>query len=439
VNARLVASALTATFLALASFAVAPAGASAPPRITHVVILIQENRSFDNVFNGFPGADTVTTGRGHDGRTIALRPVSFVYKADLEHTHRAALMEYDAGKMDGWDLEHVDSAQKGPNADTLAYGYLPRNEVRLYWDLARRYALADRMFQPVFGPSFAAHQYLIAGQSAHVVDNPDQGSSSQFFWGCDSPPDARALVNNVPGRGIFPCFTYSTLADQLDSHNVTWRYYAPRADQLGAIWSAFDAIRAIRYGPDWHTNIVTPETAVLNDINKNRLAQVSWVVPNATNSDHAYPPPEPSRSVAVATNKGPQWVGSIINAIGRSKYWPNTAIFVVWDDWGGWYDHVVPPRVDDDGLGFRVPLIVISPYAKQGYVSHVQHEFGSILHFTEERFALGNLGVSDVRADDLSDCFDFTKPAQEFAALRTGIDAAYFERDPVSDDPPDND
>src|ERR1700722_11501199 len=133
VNARLFASALVTASLAVASLAVAPAGASVPPKITHVVILIQENRSFDNVFNGFPGADTVTTGRGHDGRTIALRPVSFVYKADLEHTHRAAMMEYDAGKMDGWDLEHVDSAQKGPNAETLAYGYLPRNEVRLYW------------------------------------------------------------------------------------------------------------------------------------------------------------------------------------------------------------------------------------------------------------------------------------------------------------------
>ena len=132
--------------------------------------------------------------------------------------------------MDGWDLEHVDSAKRIRHGDARLL-YLPHDEVRLYWDLAQRYTLADRMFQPVFGPSFAAHQYLIAGQSAHVVDNPDEGSSSQFFWGCDSPSDARALVNNVAGRGIFPCFSYSTLADLLDAHNVSWRYYAPRRRQ----------------------------------------------------------------------------------------------------------------------------------------------------------------------------------------------------------------
>jgi phospholipase C len=225
----------------------------------------------------------------------------------------------------------------------------------------------------------------------------------------------------------------------LDAHRISWRYYAPPGDQLGAVWSAFDAIKAIRYGPDWHSSVVTPETAVLGDIRRGRLAQVSWVVPSAPNSDHAYPESSDGRSTLLATNKGPQWVGSIVNALGASRYWDDTAIFVLWDDWGGWYDHVVPPHVDAVGLGFRVPLIVISPYARTGYVSHVQHEFGSILRFTEESFGLGSLGTSDARADDLADCFDFGSAPRSFVALRTGVDAAYFEDHDADDQPPDSD
>lgn len=422
------------------TLAAAPARGPVYNRIRHIVVIVQENRSFDNLFNGFPGADTVQVGRKHDGGTIHLKPVSFLHEADLDHTHAGALMEYDHGKMDGWDLERPDVVQKEPQPpSTLAYAYLPRSETRPYWQLAEKYALADRMFQPLFGPSFAEHQYLIAGQSSNVVDNPDVGSNTNFFWGCDSPADARALVNNTPGRGVFPCFTYRTIADLLDAKRVSWRYYAPPGDHLGAVWSAFDAIHGVRYGPDWEKNVVSPETRVLTDIENRSLPDVSWVVPSASSSDPAYPRQPRFRYVEMVTNKGPEWVGSIVNAIGKTPYWKDTAIFILWDDWGGWFDHVAPQQLDSMGLGFRVPLIVVSPYAKTGYVSHVQHEFGSILHFTEQTFGLGTLGTSDARADDLADCFDFGGEPHTFVALQTRLDAAYFLRSQEADEPPDSD
>ncbi len=411
-----------------------------PNPIRHVIVIVQENRSFDNLFHDFAGADTVEAGRKHDGTSIRLRPVGLAYPADLDHSHEGALMEYDHGKMDGWDLEQPDIVQKIPKpVSTLAYSYVPASESRIYRDLAKRYVLGDRTFQSLFGPSFAEHQYLIAGQSASVVDNPDVGSDSNFFWGCDSPRDARALVNNQPGRGVFPCFTYRTIADELDAAGIRWHYYAPPSNHLGAVWSAFDAIKAIRYGPDWENDVVTPEHRVLDDIAHGTLPQVSWVIPTASTSDHAYPRQPRFRNVTIATNKGPEWVASIVNAVGQSPYWKDSAIFVVWDDWGGWYDHVAPPQLDAMGLGFRVPLLVVSPYAKRGYVSHAQHEFASILKFIEQTYGLGSLGTTDLRADAFADCFDFSKPPRTYAAVRSPLDAAYFERTPLVEEPPDDD
>jgi phospholipase C len=140
----------------------------------------------------------------------------------------------------------------------------------------------------------------------------------------------------------------------MDAQGVSWRYYA-YLDH--SIWSVFDAIRDIRYGSDWTNNIITPPPQFFTDLQNDTLAQVTWITPDRAFSDH---------SGANATAEGPDWVGDIVNAIGASPYWNSTAIFVTWDDWGGWYDHVAPPQVDVMGLGFRVPLIVISPYAQHG-------------------------------------------------------------------------
>lgn len=403
--------------------------------IKHVVIIIQENRSFDNFFKGFPGADTVDVGMSHSG-PVRLHPVDLDSPIDVDHQHKAFVLEYDGGKMDGWD--RVDTL---PRQDpSFPYAYVPREQIEPYWRMAQEYTLGDRMFQSNTGPSFPAHLYLIAGQSDFTANNPNHLETTKFAWGCDSPLTARVSVIDAEGKevgGPFPCLNFPTIADTALPMGVTWRYYAPGLDSLGNIWSAFDAIRHIRYSPYWG-NVYSPETRVLKDARRGDLPNITWVVPSAQNSDHAFPKQNLPRDIAVSGQYGPEWVASVVNSIGRSPLWSSTAIFVVWDDWGGWYDHIAPPQLDRMGLGPRVPFIVISPWAKRHYVSHVQHEFGSLLKFTELAFGLPSLHTTDDRSDALRDCFDFNQKPPAFREIPTMRNAAFF-LDEVADGEPDSD
>ncbi|MDQ2817309.1 MAG: hypothetical protein M3T49_03750 [Candidatus Eremiobacteraeota bacterium] len=429
---------LLAALLGSANTAKSDARAQVGPsahRIRHIVIIIQENRSFDNLFAGFPGADTRPTGLLR-GKIVSLHPVPLEFPADVNHSHQDFLAAYDGAKMDGFDGERQTPWQN----PMYPYAYVPREEIRQYWQMATEYVLADRMFQSNSGPTYPAHQYLIAGQSAMVSENPDREGTSTYAWGCDSPADATTLVLGPKGdevRGPFPCFSYKTIADELDAARVSWRYYAPPFDKIGSIWSAFDAIKSVRYGRDWG-NVITPQTRALDDIRAGQLAGVTWIVPSFKSSDHALLGKD-FASKEVEADTGPQWVSSIVDAVGSSPFWENTAILVLWDDWGGWYDHVPPPQLDAMGLGFRVPLIVISPFAKRGYISHSMHEFGSVLKFTERTFGLATLTDVDARADDLSDCFDFDQVPRPFAWIDPGVDAAFFDRQTPDYMPADDD
>ena len=191
-------------------------------------------------------------------------------------------------------------------------------------------------------------------------------------------------------------------------------------------------------GSDWVNNVVLNETQVLTDISGGKLAQVSWVIPNGVNSDHPG---------TTATAGGPSWVASVVNAIGNSPYWANTAIVITWDDWGGWYDHVPPPKLVADGTswgsgyvyGFRVPLIVVSPYARAGYISHTNHDFGSILNLIEKTFNVPSLGYADAYAHDLSDCFNFSQTPLPFKTINAPLNAAHFQNDTSAKTDPDDD
>jgi phospholipase C len=401
----------------------------ASSKIQHIVIIMQENRSFDNLFNGFPGADTVSSGMSR-GQTIPLQPIPLEQGSDLDHTHVGWWADWDNGQMDGFSHETYPV----PN---LSYAYVPQSETIPYWTLAKAYTLGDRMFQSNTGPSFVAHQYMIAGQSADTDENPNPIANP---WGCDAPGNTRVAMigpNGTDLPGVYPCLDYPTMADKLDEKGISWRYYAPSATQIsvdpfvdgGFIWSAYQAIHHIRFGPDWTRNVISPDTQVLTDIPNGKLAQVTWIVPAGAYSDHAGPG---------STAEGPDWVASIVNAIGKSQFWNSTAIFITWDDWGGWYDHVNPPQVDEMGLGFRVPLIVVSPYAKAGYISHTTHEFSGFLRYTEEVFNLTNLGTRDVSADDFGDCFDYTQTPLTYTPIRVTFTAEHFLREAPSG-PPDND
>jgi phospholipase C len=385
--------------------------------VGHIVVIVQENRTTDNLFPGFPGADTVTTAPTQDRGTVALRPVRLEQGPDVDHSHNNFLKQYDHGKMDGFDgvvAGHWAGTAANPS-DGLTY--VPLDESKPYWDLAKQFTFGDRMFQSNSGPSFPAHLYLIAGTSSNVSENP-----ADVTWGCDGTPIVTRLADDDPGAVDGPtapevpktttaptCFDPPTLADRLEARNVSWTYYAPKiGTRNGDIWSAYDAVRHIRYGSGW-THVVSPENTILDDIRQNRLAQVSYVVPNFRESDHA----------AASDGSGPEWVATIANELGASRYWSDTVLIVTWDDWGGWYDHVKPPHRDKMGMGFRVPLIVASPYAKRGYVSHTTYEFGSILRFVEETFGLDSLGGTDVTSSTIADTLDLSAAPRPYAAIAT--------------------
>ncbi|HEV2381653.1 MAG TPA: alkaline phosphatase family protein [Terriglobia bacterium] len=382
-------------------------------KIQHVVIILQENRTVDNLFNGFPGAETVTSGMSN-GQSVPLQPVTLEQGSALDNSHAGWVKDWNQGAMDGF--AHPATGYPNPS---LAYGYVPQSETAPYWTLAKAYTFGDHMFQPNSGPSFPSHQYLIAGQSANADENPI-GTP----WGCDAPQSVVVSVLGSSGAnlpGIYPCFSYTTIADNLDAKHISWRYYEPAEDSKnpnnGFDFSAFEANKQIRNGSDWSKDVISPETKILTDIKNGSLAQVTWVVPSFPYADH------PGTG---ATAEGPDWVADIVNAIGASQFWNSTAIFVTWDDYGGWYDHVVPPQVDPMGLGFRVPLIIVSPYAKHGYVSKTTHSFGSFLRYIEGVFDLPGLGTRDTSADDFSDCFDYTQTPQPYTQIPTKFSPAFF-------------
>jgi phospholipase C len=181
------------------------------------------------------------------------------------------------------------------------------------------------------------------------------------------------------------------------------------------LWSSFSVVKHIYNGPDWKF-VITPQKKFLTDLPKGQLADFTWITPICANSDH----------VSCGGGYGPSWVATLVNQIGESKFWNNTAIFVMWDDWGGLYDHVPPPFADYDGLGFRVPLLVISPYAKQDFVSHTQYETASVLRFAENLWGLPQLGAADTRATPPADCFDFNQSPRKFVKIKSPKGRGFF-------------
>jgi len=441
-----------------------PATVKVPPpvaKIQHVVVIFQENRTTDNLFHDpvliANGADIASSGLDSSGNTIQLSPTPLGIDYDLGHAHKDFVSMYDGGKMDGANNVTVTCSAGAANCppSNPQYLYVQASDVGPYFQMAEQYTFGDRMFQTNEGPSFPAHQFIISGTSAptatsnlFVAENP-LGQA-----GCAASPSSTVALIDPSGdqsSTIYPCFEHPTLTDELNANSISWRYYAPTA---GSIWTAPNAIQHMCgpnatppnatacEGSDWVNNVVIYSTQdpdpILNDISNKQLPAVSWVIPAVQNSDHAG---------ATTTTGGPSWVAAIVNAIGTSSYWSNTAIVITWDDWGGWYDHVSPPQVIDDGTswgsgyvyGFRVPLIVISPYAKASHISHVTHDFGSVLNLIENTFGLASLGYADAHADDLSDCFDFNQTPLTFKTINAPLNAAHFLKDKTPPVGPDDD
>ena len=386
-------------------------------KIQHIVIIVQENRSFNNLFYGFPGAKTVKYGYNTSGEKITLGPIGLETGWDIEHQLGGFLAACNGTgsypgtgcQMNGFDNEYW-GCSSCPNAP---YSYVPHSETKPYFFMGKHYVLADQMYASnLDASSFISHQYIIAGQASSAVNYPDGA------WGCEYSGETISTITQERQYGSYipMCFNNNTLGAEMDTAGLSWAYYASSVYGDGGIWSAYQNIAPIYNGPDWSKDVISPQTTFFSDVSNGKLRSLSWVTPTCENSDHA----------GCGAKTGPAWVASLVNAIGESQYWNNTAIFIFWDDYGGWYDPEPPAMLDYDGLGMRIPMLVVSAYAKKGHVSHTHYEHGSILKFVEETFGLPALAASDKRATAPDDAFNFNKPPRKFEMVPSEFGINYF-------------
>jgi phospholipase C len=380
-------------------------GAVTKTPIQHVVVVVQDGRSFDNLFDRYPGADWTGKGETHTHEFVPLKPITLETTGRLgmgtvlPDSYQTFRTEWNNGAMDGFDLIHFGANGSGPPAQLYPYAYVERSETKPYWGLARQYALADHLFSTEQAGGYAANLVLIAGST--LLRRPDTFvTGATNSGGCDAPPGTRSILNGRK-KGPPPCFAFRTMADLLDAKHLSWKYYTRRClgkfADAGCTWDAFESIEAVRDGQDWKRNVSIPDTNIFKDLKRPNFPAVSWVTPTLANSDDA----------VSGSNSGPSWITSIVNAVKASRYWHQTAIVVVWGDWGGFYDNVSPPIYGPLNLSMRVPMLVVSPYAKAGYISHTTYELASILKFIEDNWQLGSLGSTDQRATSIVDMFDF--------------------------------
>ena len=340
---------------------VGAASQSRASKIQHIVIVMQEARSFDDLFCGYAGANGKCA-----GQTIPL---------EANCTLSDTFQDFERDRKTGhFGRDHASC----PGYKRPEYAHVPTSELTQYYKIAQQYVLGDAMFSSTGNPTFESHQYLIAAQSGNAENQP---------FG-KTPPEGcayRQWVDQFKGGKIAACFAYKTLADELNVAGLTWSYYhtANRKHPIVDTWDAFGWIKG--------GSSTAPSSQFIEDVGRGKLASVTWITPAFANSDL-------SGSLSAG---GPNWVASVVNAVGESRFWNTSAIVVMWSGFGGWYDHVAPPMLDYEGLGFRVPVLVVSPYALSGSVAHTQFETGSVLKFVEDTFGLPRLAVSDARARDL--------------------------------------
>ena len=257
-------------------------------KIKHVVYIVQENRSFNDLFMGYPNARTSTTAKTSTGQTITLQPVSLTLGYDIDHTALGMFLSCNAPakdlpgthcKMDGFNKVPL---QGGPPNGQFAY--VPRSESKPYWDMATEWVLADHMFASQLDESFVAHQYIIAAQAQSSVNVPGGN------WGCERQPgDKVQTITHKRTYGKFqrPCFDYTTLGDELDNAGLPWRFYtSPYNKPLGGLWSGYQAVDHIYNGPDWKKDVITPQKRFLKDVKAGKLAAFTWITPICPDSDH---------------------------------------------------------------------------------------------------------------------------------------------------------
>jgi len=356
--------------------------------IQHFVFIVKENRSFDQYFGTYPGVSGATSGMISTGQVIPLSHGPDGYPRNPGYGWPMVTLAIDNGRMDKFDLEEGGNI----DGDYLAYSQLYQSDLVNYWNYAQHFVLNDNGYASVHGPSFPNHLYTIGAQSGGAIGHLLNAS----HWGCDSTAGATTDVINSQGvvTSQFPCFDFPIITDFLDKNQISWLYYTT----LTSDWNAMDVINHVRNTELYQEHVPDPSQFVTDAKNGN-LPAVSWVIPQSPFSEH------PGNSSC----EGENWTVQQINAVMQGSDWPNTIIVLAWDDNGGFYDHFPPPQPDAFGLSPRVPWMIISPYSKSGYISHVQYEFSSFLKLVEERFNLPALTQRDAVANDLLDGIDFTQ------------------------------
>ena len=268
--------------------------------IKHVVFLVKENRTFDNLFGTFPGANGVTVGMDHGTRRPLTRGTDGRVPGDIPHCYLCSILAWNQGAMDGFD--------QGPTGD-WAYTQLHRDQLPNYWHWAQHNALFDNFFASAWGPSFPNHLYSIAAQSGGARDNPRRTGFFSNTFGCDAPPQQVVEVYDSEGNVVKvpPCFNFETEGDLLSKHRIPWAYYAATEQQRGYIWSAYAAIDRYRNHPERWAKYIRPTDHVLDDIAANELPPVTWITPRFELSEH------PEYSFC----HGENWTTQVVDAIMR--------------------------------------------------------------------------------------------------------------------------
>ena len=415
-------------------------------KIQHLIFIVQENHSFDNYFGTYPGVNGLSPDSAipydpNETRLGYVRPFhlnvsqpimiwgdelppgvadpddlqqvnsstpfhldSESIGRDLSHAWTVAHKAYDNGKMDGF------VAAEG---SILTMGYYDRSDIPYYWDYANQYVLDDNFFSSLMGPSFPNHLYIASGTSGPLTNLPPLCLQSTCRWIVNGH-----VVDNPPSYYNWEGFSldWSTLAQELSNANVPWSWYDGEARPTRPnIWDVLPLFTYFQNNPNQLDEHVRNTRAFINDIQNGQLPAVSWIIPGSW-VPPTYPAAckgqSPSEHPPARSDCGMDYVSYLVNQVMESQFWQSSAIIITWDDYGGFYDHVPPPQVDAFGEGFRVPTLVISPWAKHGYIDHTQYEFASLLRLAEDNFNLPTLGTRDVSANDMMNSFDFNRAPQ---------------------------
>ena len=377
-------------------------------KIKHIIIIMQENRSFDTYFGTYPGAEGIPRNRNGEFAVCVPNPATGVCDKPFHnrndengggpHGASNATADVDGGKMDGF-IAQSEAGQKGClNPDNPActnsavpdvMGFHDGREIPNYWAYANEFVLQDHMFEPNASWSLPEHLFQVSEWSAHCTKHDDPSSCTNALQNPGNPP-------GFGGAKTAPIYAWTDLTYLLHNAGVTWGYYVLKGTEpdcqndeqedclpvaqdakTPGIWNPLPFFDTVKYDGEL-SNVQTLQNFI-SQAQIGYLPQVSWIVPSGDVSEH---PP-------ALVSKGQTFVTHLINTVMQGPNWKDCAIFLAWDDWGGFYDHVVPVSVDENGYGLRVPALVISPFAKRGYIDHQTLSFDAFVKFIEDDFLNG--------------------------------------------------